>query len=86
MFKLMKINDFYILTDGDASKKISEDEKSTIYTMSILASTKRLQEAENLKLLEINNIDLHILEDADNNEWEVEVDMQFNVYLKSQLI
>lgn len=85
MFKLMKINDFYILTDG-ASKKSSEDDKTITYMMSILASTKEIDEAINLKLLEVNNIDLHILEDDDNNEWEVEVDLQFNIYLKSQLI
>ncbi len=85
MFKLMKINDFYILTDG-ASKKLNEDIHTVTYAMSILASTRKIEEAENLKLLEINNIDLHILEDDDNNEWEVEVDLQFNIYLKSQLI
>jgi hypothetical protein len=81
----MKVNDFYILTDR-ASKKLTEDTHTVTYTMSILASTKKIEEAENLKLLEINNIDLHILEDNDNNEWEVEVDLQFNIYLKSQLI
>jgi hypothetical protein len=85
MFKLMKVNDFYILTDG-ASKKLTEDVNTVTYTMSVLASTRKIDEAENLKLLEINNIDLHILEDVDNNEWEVEIDLQFNVYLKSQLI
>lgn len=85
MFKLLKISDFYVLTDG-ASKIVTENEKSVTYTMSILAATKKLEEAENLKILEINNIDLHILEDNDNNEWEVEVDLQFNIYLKSQLI
>lgn len=85
MFKLMKVNDFYILTDG-ASKKLTEDTNTVTYTMSVLASTRKIDEAENLKLLEINNIDLHILEDDDNNEWEVEIDMEFNVYLKSQLI
>jgi hypothetical protein len=81
----MKVNDFYILTDG-ASKKLTEDVNTVTYTMSVLASTRKIDEAENLKLLEINNIDLHILEDVDNNEWEVEIDLQFNVYLKSQLI
>jgi hypothetical protein len=85
MFKLLKISDFYVLTDG-SSRKITEDEKFVTYTMSILATTKKIEEAENLKILEINNIDLHILEDDDNNEWEVEVDMEFNIYLKSQLI
>ena len=85
MFKLMKVNDFYILTDG-ASKKLTEDVNTVTYTMSVLASTRKIDEAENLKLLEINNIDLHILEDVDNNEWEVEIDLQFTVYLKSQLI
>lgn len=85
MFKLLKISDFYVLTDG-TSKKVTEDEKTITYSMSILATTKKIEEAENLKLLEIDNIDLHILEDNDNNEWEVQVDMEFNVYLKSQLI
>lgn len=85
MFKLLKLDNFYILTDG-ASKKLTEDDKSVTYTMSLLASTKKFDEAENLKILEINNIDLHILEDDENNEWEVEIDMEFNVYLKSQLI
>jgi hypothetical protein len=85
MFKLLKISDFYVLTDG-TSKKVTEDEKTITYSMSILATTKKIEEAENLKLLEIDNIDLHILEDDDNSEWEVQVDMEFNVYLKSQLI
>lgn len=85
MFKLLKISDFYVLTDG-SSRKILEDEQSVTYTMSILATTKKIEEAENLKILEINNIDLHILEDDDNSEWEVEVDIEFNIYLKSQLI
>jgi hypothetical protein len=85
MFKLLKISDFYVLTDG-TSKRITEDEKTITYSMSILATTKKIEEAENLKLLEIDNIDLHILEDDDNSEWEVQVDMEFNVYLKSQLI
>lgn len=85
MFKLMKLDDFYILTDG-ISKKVTEDSNTVTYNMAVLASTKEIDGAENLKLLEINNIDLHILEDDDNNEWEVEIDMEFNVYLKSQLI
>ncbi len=80
MFKLLKISDFYVLTDG-TSKKVTEDEKTITYSMSILATTKKIEEAENLKLLEIDNIDLHILEDDDNSEWEVQVDMEFNVYL-----
>lgn len=86
MFKLIKINDFYLLTDGKTTV-LQEDEDTKTYSLSILAATnEEITKSNKIKLLQIKSIDSHILEDDDNNEWEVEIDTEFNIYLKSQLI
>lgn len=82
MFKLIKIQEDYILTDG-IRVKVSEDENTSTFSMGLLGATMKI-EGSNVLLIDFDKIDPFILDDNDEQEWEVEMDNDFNIYLKTQ--
>lgn len=81
MFKLIRIETDYILTDGIV-EKVSENQIS----MALLGATMKIAGADKLMLIDFNKIDPFILSDEESNEWDVEVDHEQNIYLKTQTI
>lgn len=81
MFKLIKIEDDYILTDG-IMEKVDENQ----YSMVLLGATMKISGADKLMLIDFDKIDPFIIHDEENTEWDVEVDRDQNIYLSTQTI
>lgn len=81
MFKLFKIEDVYLLTDRNI-EKIAENQ----FSAPLYGSTTKIEGADKILLLEISKIDPFILNDKENNEWDVELDHDNNIYLQEQTI
>jgi hypothetical protein len=85
MFRLIKIEENYLLTDG-VRTKVDEDEEKVSYMMGLLGATMKIPGAEKLLLIDFDKIDDFILSDEEETEWDVEVDDDYNIYLKTQVI
>lgn len=87
MFKLIKLfheeQSHYVLVDGTTETIVNDDQKGFM----LLGATFKMPNVEsNLHLINIDDIDELILMDKNEANWEVEVDQDFKIYLKSQTI
>lgn len=85
MMKLIRIENDYILIEGEF-EKVQDDETVTTFSAPLLGATMKINGAEKLLLIDFDNIDPFILEDESSNDWEVELDHDFRIYLKTQTI
>ena len=87
MFKLTKLfhekQSHYVLVGGTTETIVNDDQKGFM----LLGATFKMPNIEsNLHLINIDDIDELILMDKNEANWEVEVDQDFKIYLKSQTI
>jgi|LakMenEpi03Aug12_release.lakeMendotaPanAssembly.Ray.scaffolds.fasta_scaffold06104_5 hypothetical protein len=82
MFKLVKTNyqnqNHYLLLNGTPIETGQNG-----FTLEVLGATFTPPNAQ-IPIINIDQIDSMILEDTDLQDWEVEVDSDLNIYLKSQ--
>jgi hypothetical protein len=85
MMKLIRIENDYILIEGEF-EKVDDTQEVTTFTAPLLGATMKIDGAEKLLLIDFDNIDPFILNDESSDDWEVELDLDFRIYLKTQTI
>jgi hypothetical protein len=83
--KLIRIENDYILIEGEF-EKVDDNQEVTTFTAPLLGATMKIDGAEKLLLIDFDNIDPFILSDESSDDWEVELDHDFRIYLKTQTI